>query len=197
MQAILDAVGAFIAGGAIIITLFTALLNIQGHAYNSTMQVTTNQMSERVTNVLEDYLAYVASGSDVDASTAITQAEIRSFSYTGKIQDSDTSAHSFVIMQGSQDATSGWWPIQIFQDGTQILGDIWADQEFEFTYYDEDGNQIPFIGFGQVQATNLPNIRSISVKMSLVNRGWQQGTETTDVHNHITFWKFFKNMYIQ
>lgn len=197
MHAILDAVGAFIAGGTIIITLFTALLNIQGHSYNATMQVTTNQMSERVTNVLEDYLAYVASGSDVDASTAITQAEIRSFSYRGKIRDSDTNAHNYVIMQGAQDTLSGWWPIQIFQDGTQILGDIWADGEFEFKYYDEDGNQIPFIGFGQVQPTNLPNIRSISVEMSLVNRGWQYGTQTTDVHNHITFWKFFKNMYMQ
>lgn len=197
MYAILDAVGAVLAGGTILITLFTALLNIQGHAFNSTMQVTTNQMSERVTNVLEDYLSYVASGSDVDAATAITQAEIRSFSFTGKIQNSETSAHNYIIKQGTQDATSGWWPIQIFQDGTQILGDIWGDEEFEFLYFDGNGNQIPFIGFGQVHAADLLKIRSISVEMSLVNRGWEQGNNSTDVHNKIIFWKFLKNMYMQ
>ena len=196
MHALLDAVGAFMAGGAILITLFSALLNIQGHAYNTTMQVTTNQSAERITSALEDYLSYVASGSDVDPSTAITQAEIKIFSYTGKIQNS-LATHNYVIMQGTQDGTTGWWPIQIFEDGSQIMGDVWADQEFEFLYYDEDGVQIPFIGFGQVHSSNLPNIRSISVNMSLVSRGWEHGADVTNVHNSIVFWKFFKNMYMQ
>ncbi len=186
MYALLDAVGAFMAGGAILLTLFSALLNIQGHAYNTTMQVTTNLAAERVTSVLEDYLSYVASGSDIDPSTAITQAEIKTFSYTGKIQNS-LATHNYVVMQGTQDGTTGWWPIQIFEDGTQIMGDVWADQEFEFLYYDEDGNQIPFIGFGQVHGSNLPNIRSMSVTMSLVSRGWEHGTDVTNVHNSIVF----------
>ena len=196
MYALLDAVGAFMAGGAILLTLFTALLNIQGHAFNTTMQVTNNQAAERVTSVLEDYLSYVASGSDIDPSTAITQAEIRTFSFTGKIQNT-LATHNYIVMQGAQDGTTGWWPIQIFEDGTQILGDMWADEEFEFLYYDEEGNQIPFIGFGQMHSSNLPLIRSMSVKMSLVSRGWAHGTDVTNVHNNIVFWKFFKNMYMQ
>ena len=196
MYTILDAIGAFIAGSALLITLFTALLNIQGHAYNTTVQIQTNTISERVTNVLEDYLSYVATGSDINPSTAIIHAQRRSFSFNGKIQET-LASHNYVVKQGTPDGTTGWYPIEIIEDGTKIMGgNIWADQQFEFRYYDADGNLIPFLGLGQVHATDLPRIRSMSVEMSLVNRGWEYGTDMTPIHNQITFWKFFKNMYL-
>jgi len=113
MFALLDALGAFLAGGTILITLFSALLNIQGHAYNNNVQVLNNKISEQVSATLQDYLSYTGAGIDVDPATAITTATSSTFSFNGKIIDSESSTHSFTITQGTQDGTTGWWPVQL------------------------------------------------------------------------------------
>ena len=190
MHSFLDAIAAVLVGGIVLLTVLTAITNIQEHAYNTTMQVTVNQISEHVSTVLQKYLSAV--GLNVDSATAIVHARKKSFRFRGEYNDI---IHEFLIEQGTQDTTTGWWPLSIKSDGITIMGNFYTEEEVKYSYYDIDGNKIAFVG-NSIAAGNLPNIRSIRCEQSFVHPGWIYGGQTTTIRNRIVFWKFFKNMYL-
>ncbi len=137
MYSLLDAIASVIVGGLVILMVLTSLLNIQEQAYNTTMQVTTNQISEHVSSILQDYLSNVALNYDPDI--AIVHARKKSFRYWGMDYD-DSAPIEYHIKQTTQDATTGWWPLQVSIDGSLVMGQFFTEEKFIFEYYDAAGN---------------------------------------------------------
>jgi len=192
MYSLLDAIASVIVGGLVLLMVLTSLLNIQEQAYNTTMQVTTNKISEGVSSILQDYLSNVAL--NINPDVAIVHARKKSFRYWGMDYD-DSTPIEYHIRQAAQDTTTGWWPLQVRIDGSQVMGNFYTEEKFIYDYYDADGNLIPFVG-SNIPSADLPNIRSMRCELAFVQPGWDYVGHTSTIRNRIVFWKFFKNMYL-
>ena len=192
MFSLFDALASVIIGGLVILMILTSLLNIQEHAYNTTMQVTVNQISEHVSSVLQDYLSNV--GLNVDPVTAIVHARKKSFRFWALEYD-ETTPVEYHMEQAAQDTLTGWWPVIVRINGLKVMGNFYTEERFKYEYFDEDGNLIPFVG-SSIPAGNLPDIRSMRCELAFVHSGWSYAGHTSTLKNRIVFWKFFKNLYL-
>jgi hypothetical protein len=198
-RTLLDALGAAVVGGLIVITIITGMQNIQLYSYNTKIQATLNQTSEVVVSVLQDrYLSALGVSPSsgyvpTDPTKVIKYAKKQSFRFFAEI---DGKYKRVTIARGSKDATTGWWPLTAKVGNTLDMGAFWVEEKFIFSYLDENNNVLPFSG-NKLSAANIQKIRAVRVELAFVLPGMvnSDGIQL-NVRNKIVFWQFFKNLYL-
>lgn len=200
MQALLDAVGSVVVGGMVLVTIITALSNVQAYSYNINIQLTLNKISESITSVLDDrYLSSLAtfsptSSPPVSKENAILNASRTRLRFWGEI---DGAISRIDIRVGAQDAQTGWWPLTVEIEGNLDFGEFFISQQNVFTYFDENSNQMAFSG-NTIPGSQTDKIHSVKLDLAYVLTGMADNSGVSqNIHNKIIFWKFFKNLYIE
>lgn len=190
MTSLLDALGAAAIGGLFIITMLTAMFNIQAEGFNATMAITTTRISEEYVNLVDSlYMAKVGLGA-IEGDEIITADEnefvfITQWNYLAE-PPRLISGVNFEISIVVGDETDDGYPLTVHQDNEHLFGPIYLSENDIFTYYDVDENE----------TTTRAEIRSARVQMAFRTETYRFQSGPQSVSYRLTFWKYFKNLYL-
>jgi len=192
---VLEAIGALVIGGIFLVMMFNAYYNVNVASHNISMQVTTNQITESVSSLLDSiYLSKV--GAAVDTSTvAVTKAQIRKFEFLGKSNPFDDSLSTFYIVQGGYDADRNAYPLTIQINGVVDAGPFWMSDQMTFTYYDVNENQLTYVGL-YFFSSQRDLVRSVRIEFELFYDPLVTSGQQAEIKQKMVFWKYFKNLYL-
>lgn len=178
---LLDAIGATIIGGMLLLTMINAIHHTQAIGINIEMHVNLFDISDNTVSIIESYLSKVGFGVDT---TAIIAATPDSFQFRAKMSLDDYTFSTLSVVQG--DNTDKGYPLQIKRDGVTVLGPFYLSDSLRFTYYDADGDT----------TSVLANIRSVKSEMEFFYEAFRGDLDKRQLKHRITFWKYFKNLYL-
>ena len=182
MVSLLDVLGATVIGAILILSMINAQYNIQAMSLDIRMYVNLFDISDNTVSVLESYLSKVGFGVDT---TAIIAAAPDSFEFRAKFSLADSTFSTLSVVQGDSIADKGY-PFQLKRNGVTELGPFYLSNSLRFTYYDADGNT----------TSVLANIRSVKSEMEFFYASLRGGINIRKYKHRITFWKYFKNLYL-
>ena len=196
MNAIFDALGATIAGGLILLMIFSAMTNIQVISLNMQQQSILNKMSEdllsgrTVNNIdypgLGFYLSKVGAGV---SSNSILEALSNSFKFQGQLSPF-SGISTFQIKSGT--AVNGVFPLYVYVNNmsTPVLGPFWLAESLNITYYDVNNTEIVNPN------SNRSAIRSARFYFNFTMTTTRPDIDKRLVRYPMVYWKYFKNLYL-
>lgn len=195
MGAMLDVIGATIAGGVLILFILNSMFTIQALAFNTNMASNLIDITETVSSNLSTILDLV--GSDIDSRpNAIWEADSTKFRFQAEfdVNDDGHLTDTDITIEQITDGNSNKQLLVYHDDDTNniLLGPFRIDNNdnLNFTYYDEFNN---VIGSG----ASLNDIRSVRVEIPFYDEGMNlTGSQQRDLVHNIVIWKFFKNLYL-
>ena len=191
---VLEAIGAIVIGGIFLVMMFNAYYNVNVSSYNISMQVTLNDMTERVTSLLDSiYLSKVGAGTDTSI-VAITTAAQTKFEYLGLNSPDDDSLNTICIEQGIYDSLQDAFPLWIKVNGLNDAGPFWMSKAIVFEYYDVNENLFTYTDL--LSSTNRDLVRSLKLDLELFFVPLTPNAQQSEIKHNIIFWKYFKNLYL-
>lgn len=183
MGSMLDVLGALVVSGMILVSIFTAMFNVNFLGHDLNMEYTLIKDSERlITGIDSLYLAKVGSG--MGTSTGILEATPTKFRFEYKVSPQSTITEEICIIQEAQ--TENGFPFKIYRNNNTELGPFWLADSLKLTYYSKSGNVTTFID----------SIRSIEVKMNFTYDYLSSGLRGRNIRYETVFWRYFKNLYL-
>ncbi len=195
MGSLLDALGAVVIGGLFLIAMFNALSNVQAVGYNTNMQTTLNEISERViSGTIDDdtgetipgisngYLSKVGAGID---SLAVLLATDSTFQF--RIKDSVSASIDIILIYKENDS------LKLTRNGSMEFGPFELSQNsnnLKFTYYDVNENEITS------PQDSLSYIRSVRIDIEFFANTYRGDIDKRAINNKIVLWQYFKNLYL-
>lgn len=194
MAALIDAVGATIIGGLLLLVMINSMFNLQTQAINIEKLVLLAQVSENISTVITDYLNMAGAGTagEILGSTGLNRLKFttRDSSYTSSLR-------TFDFIQQNQ--TDAGFPFEIHVDGNLTAGPFMLSEPITITYFNADDNVIPFDN-NVISASNLANIRYIRMELDFFYDSFSPmqvtGPDDTDPHNTVVIWRYFINTYL-
>jgi len=187
MTFILDLILALITGIIVILTIIYSIINIQQMNYNTQMLLAMHDYAEDVIDILSsEFLEKV--GRHFVGENVFTNATATSMTFRFKENSWDTETTYLMDYQNrlvsiiENPATANtirFSTINSYPLETPVI-----------TYYGSSSNVIIN------PVANLDSIRGCRVDLIFNVPGWGRGGELT-LRYPITFWKYFKNMYIR
>ncbi len=183
MGHLLDAIGALVIGGMFFITMFNSMFDVRSAGHDLIVQLALNKVSEDVVNGLDSlYLAKVGAGIPTD-SIAIFESGSKRFEFRGRMSVF-SSIDTIEVVQ--EDSTDLGYPFKVYRNGILELGPFWLSDSLKFTYYDIDENE-----------TSIPDsVHSMKVEMEFTYDMYSSGTGKRKIRKRLTFWKYFRNLYL-
>lgn len=193
MASLLDAIGAFIIGGILLLTMVNALFNVHATAVDIEQQIILSEVTERLARILSDYLSLAGAGPDAAILDSTGVHRLRfSVNYTFT---SETRIVDF--MQG--DSTAQGFPLNIFVDDELEGGPYFLSEPLQIDYFDEADNLIALSG-DLVPSGSLDDIRYARLEMEFFYDAFAPiavpGPDRRDPKNRIVLWRYFMNMYL-
>jgi hypothetical protein len=205
MTFIIDLIGATIAGVLVVITIIKSIFNVQMVNFNIQMLLSLNTHSQQVSEVLSlNFLEAVGKYVPANVPTSVHLAEAGRFHYYAResFLDWDNEHNQVFTIEVAPDGTGG--NVLIVRQGEgaytalnlpalPVVYDtlpIYLVSPEVFTYFDEDNVLIPT----PVPAGRLADVRSIRVDLVFTTPAWSHDDGFIEVP--ITFWRHFKNLYI-
>lgn len=198
MGSLLDALGAVVIGGLFLVAMFNALSNVQAVGYNTNIQTTLNEISERViSGTIDDdtgeiipgisngYLSKVGAGID---SLAVLLATDSTFQF--RIKDSVSASIDEILIYKENDS------LKLMRNGSMEFGPFELSQNFnslKFTYYDEENDSISFPIATQ---SSRDDIRSVRIDIEFFANTYRGDIDKRSINNKIVLWQYFKNLYL-
>ena len=195
MGSLLDALGAVVIGGLFLVAMFNALSNVQAVGYNTNIQTTLNEISERViSGTIDDdtgetipgisngYLSKVGAGID---SLAVLLATDSTFQF--RIKDSVSASIDTILIYKENDS------LKLMRNGSMEFGPFELSQNsdnLKFTYYDVNENEITST------QDSLSYIRSVRIDIEFFANTYRGDSDKRVINNKIVLWQYFKNLYL-
>lgn len=196
MNALLDTLGATVAGGLILLMIFSSITNMQVMSFNMQQQAILNKISEdlisgrSVNNIdypgLGFYLSKVGAGVPANP---IVEAVSNSFKFQGKLTPF-AGISTFHITSGA--AVNGVYPLYIYVDNmsTPVQGPFWMADSLNITYYDEFNVEIADPN------NHRTDIRSAMFSFNFTLTTFRPDIDKRLVRYPMVYWKYFKNLYL-
>jgi len=191
MPAYMDVIGSVVAGTFIIITIIYSIFNIQRMNHNISTLLLLNNTANTMTDVIDlMYLEPVARNLGRDEE-AIIRATSNEFRFRKRVVDegdlmeyhlqtvADASGNiSFIVREVNAGVTGTG--TEVFNSAPFFIqsGDV-------FSYFNRHGNP----------TDTLSAIHGIKVDFVYVKPGWN--AESDEILYPITFWRYFKNIYLR
>jgi len=198
MITLLDVTLSVITGMIVILTIIFSILNVNQMNYNLETMLTLHKHGTITLYWLEMYLE--TAGRNLSSTESVfnvaTENSMR-FNYKENFYDSDSQYYEINYV------TTGVGRIEVSKNGGAVEYQTFpATLDMSppptnalqpiFTYFDEEEHVIPFPINTQ---DALDSIRSVRVDLIFSAPGWGKDDDLT-VYYPITFWKYFKNIYI-
>lgn len=184
MGSMLDAIGALVVGGMVLISIFTAMFNVNSLGHDLNMEYALMKNAERVVAGIDSvYLSkvglYLGEGTH-----AIVKADSNEFEFIYKVSPASVNEDSILFFCG--DSTENGFPFEIKRNSNTELGPFWLVEKAKFDYYDKYDNI----------TASLDSISSIQVDMNFTYDFYSSGSSGANVRYKTIFWKCFKNLYL-
>ena len=181
---LIDVLGATIIGAILLLSMLSATYHVQAMSLNIRMYVNLFDISDNTISIVEAYLSKVGFGLPA-GTTAILAATPDSVLFRAKLSLLDSTYTTLSLVQGDSIADKGY-PFQLKRNGVRELGPFYLSDKMILTYYDENVDA----------TTDPPDIRSVKCEMEFFYKTSGK-FDTKQYKNRITFWKYFKNLYLQ
>lgn len=194
MAALIDAVGASIIGGLLLLVMINSMFNLQTQAINIEKLVLLAQVSDNMSTVITDYLNMAGAGTSggIMDSTGLTRLR-----FSTRDSSFASTLRTFDFIQQNQTDTG--FPFEIHVDGNLTAGPYMLSEPVAITYFNADDNVIPFVN-NVISTSNLANIRYIRMQLDFFYDSFSPmqtvGPDDTDPHNTIIIWRYFINTYL-
>jgi hypothetical protein len=191
MSAIIDIIGATIAGGMVLITIITTIFNIQRNNFNTNVWLNMKSHAQTFINSFDQaYLENVGRHmlSSADAEDLILTAETNMFSYNSANRPFDPTPSTFVI---EVTGTPQKYVIEVKENGVKVYDSLpfYLANNDIFVYYDSMGNVVS-------PGTHLDQISLCRVNLVFNADSWDADPSVM-LNFPITFWRNFKNITIR
>ncbi|MBN1326599.1 MAG: hypothetical protein JW996_01485 [Candidatus Cloacimonetes bacterium] len=194
MASILDALGAVIIGGLLLLTMMASLFNLQGKAIDIEQQVILAEVSESVAGIISEYLAVAGAGQSAQILSGTGDSRL---TFTGSNSTYTSALNTYDIRQDS--VTTLGFPLSVFIDNFRVLGPFFLSDSLRFFYFDDALNSISTVN-GNIANENLHQIRSVRMEMEFFYDAFAPdslaGPDRKDPKNRIVMWQYLNNMYL-
>lgn len=194
MPALIDAVGAFIIGGLLLLVMVNAMFNIQSQAINIEKLVLLTETSENISTILTDYLNMAGAGSSGEI---LDSTGVNRLRFSTRDSSFISTLRIFDIIQG--DSTSTGYPLEIYVDGDLVGGPFMLSEPMIVTYFNENDEVISMVS-NRIPTASLPDIRYIRMEVDFYFDAYsplqEPGPDPEDPHNTIVLWRYFINTYL-
>jgi len=194
MSALIDAIGALVIGGLLLLIMINTLFNIHAQSVDIEQQLILSQISENIARIIGGYLSLAGAG---ESGSIIDSTGVHRLRFAANDTTFTSVLRTYDIVQG--DSTQFGFPLEVFVDGNRELGPFYLSEEMQITYFDENDNNIVLTN-GLVPSVNLDDIRYIRLEFEFFFDAFSPadipGWLRDDPKNHIVLWRYFINMYL-
>lgn len=194
MSALIDAIGALVIGGLLLLMIVNSLFNIHAQSVDIEQQLLLSQVSENIARILSGYLSLAGAG---EGGAILDSTGVHRLRYIANDSTFTSILRTYDIVQG--DSTQGGFPLEIFVDGTRIMGPFFLSEEMQLTFYNENDNQMSLTN-DLIPSADLVDIRYIRLEIEFFYDAFSPldipGWIRDDPKNHIVLWRYFVNMYL-
>jgi len=194
MSALIDAIGALVIGGLLLLIMINTLFNIHSQAVDIEQQLILSQISENITRIITGYLSLAGAG---ESGVILDSTGVHRLKFNASDSTYTSDLRTFDIIQG--DSTQFGFPLVVNVDDVRELGPFYLSEEMEITFFDENDNHIVLTN-GLVPSGNLDDIRYIRLELEFFYDAFSSndvpGWIREDPKNHIILWRYFINMYL-
>jgi hypothetical protein len=187
MAQIIGVIAALIIGGLFLTTMMTTLFNIQVNSRDLADTVPLHKNTEHMCNQMQSTLGLVGIGiHDGSAIVAAGQNEFKFRTMWDVFGDTLSTVADTVWIRSGNTANQLGKEVYVTCH-SQPISDFRAVQWFKsmtFSYFDASGNT----------TATLENIRSMRVDLSFEKQSSMMGRPT--MKNKVSFWCYFKNLYL-
>ena len=189
MNSIIDVIGALIASTVIIITILLTIINIQKIKYNSETLLGLYSAGDLIASAIDqEYLEKVGYNLYNDE-VRITVATPTNFHFNYKSTRTATSMNNVRIFTSVVNGNTSLQAIDpIVPPGGFDSTPVFLESGNIFTYYDGGNPPAP--------TTVLDDIHSVKVELVFIAPAWNDNPTKPNLRYPITFWRYFKNVYI-
>ena len=187
MNSIIDVIGALIAGTVVIITIILTIINVQKIKYNTETMLNLYSSGDiYVSSIDQGFLEKVGLNLYNDEAP-ITIANQNIFEFRAKETRTATSMDTYRIFTTT---TNNNRSLIITENGTEVFATtpVFIGTGDIFTYY--DGGNPPLPTF------DTALIHSVKVDLTFLAPAWNENILKPNLEYPITFWRYFKNVYI-
>jgi len=201
MGSIIDIIGALIAGGLIIITIILTINNVRIMDYNIQTELNLHTAALKVPEVLEvgylESLGRLTNRSDVPISIA-SPNQFQFFGIT--INAAGNLEQVIYTLESALIPNTNFFHVRVITQTTTtppITNQTYTTQPYQFengnifTYFDGNNNSLGSTVIGD----DLDLIRSVQVDLMFIEPA--AGRTDAFMRYPITFWRYFKNLYIR
>ncbi len=194
MAALIDAVGATLIGGLLLLVMMNSMFNIQTQAINIEKLVLLTQVSENISTVVSDYLNMAGAGTTGGILDSTGVSRLR---FTSRDSSFASTLRTYDFIQQNQ--TDLGYPFEIHVDGALTAGPYLLSSPLEITYFNEDDQVIGFVN-NFIPTGSLGDIRYVRMRLEFyfdsISPMQAPGPDDTDPHNIIILWRYFINTYL-
>jgi len=192
MSSLIDAIGALIIGGLLLLIMINTLFNIQAQSVDIEQQLILSQVSENIARIISGYLSLAGAG---EGGAVLDSTGIHRLRYIANDTTFTSTLKTFDIVQG--DSTQSGFPLEVYVDGNRELGPFFLSEAMEITYFDENDNEIALTnGF----VPNPDIVRYIRLEFEFFYDAFSPpdipGWLRDDPKNRIVLWRYFINTYL-
>jgi hypothetical protein len=192
MSSLIDAIGALIIGGLLLLIMINTLFNIQAQSVDIEQQLILSQISENIARIISGYLSLAGAG---EGGAVLDSTGIHRLRYIASDTTFTSTLKTFDIVQG--DSTQFGFPLEVYVNGNRELGPFFLSEAMEITYFDENDNEIALTnGF----VPNPDIVRYIRLEFEFFYDAFSPpdipGWLRDDPKNRIVLWRYFINTYL-
>jgi len=195
MTALIDAIGAVIIGGLLLLTMVTSLFNINSKAADIGQQVILAEVSEDIARIVGEYLSLAGAGV---GGQIISPCGRTGFRFTANDTTYTSLQRTYELVQGN--STDAGYPFEVYIDNQLVLGPFFLADSLRFTYFDASHAIITMNNNGILPDANLPDVRLIRMEMEFYYDAFApdslSGPDSKDPKNRIVLWRYLMNMYL-
>jgi len=181
MGALLDVIGAVVAGSLVVTTIILSILNFQEFNFNIQSTLYLTDSGEEVVRVLDQY--YLSNIEDIDTISP------RLFRFKAKLDNVNTD--SITIEISNKKETIGY-PMTV----TVVNMTTKASRIDAGPFVVADTNVFTFYNKFLDTTSTLDDIRNMRIDLSFPKEAWSTNNNTKLLYYPITFWKSLKTIYI-
>ncbi len=194
MSALIDAIGALIIGGMLLLIMVNSMFNIHAQSVDIEQQLILSQISENVARIIGGYLSLAGAG---ESGAILDSTGTHRLRYIASDTTFTSTLRTYDIVQGN--STQFGFPLEIYIDGSRIMGPFYLAEEMEITYFDENNNEIVQSN-GFIPIASLEDLRYMRMELEFFYDAFSPpdvpGWMREDPKNHIVLWRYFINMYL-
>ncbi|MBN2460341.1 MAG: hypothetical protein JXB60_01940 [Candidatus Cloacimonetes bacterium] len=195
MTSLLDAIGALIIGGLLLLTMINAVFNVHARAVDIEQQIVLAEVSENIVRIISEYLSLAGAGAGGQMLNNTGKNRLMfsasDSTYTGMQKQYD-------IIQGPAIYKKGY-PLEVYINSNKVLGPFYLTDSLRITYFNE-ANQIINLTNNLIPVENLDDIRYIRMEMEFFYDAFAPdslaGPDRKDPKNRVVLWHYFFNLYL-